>query len=423
MARHAFLLFALGAASLAAPVAGQRRDDARDRDRVVRNDGRELFGRVEAPFATDEVLLLQGGKRVRLARGEVATMDLVGNRVREFCERRQRLAASPKAQSYLMDWAAAHELPGLARLQALWLVLADDDQTAAHELLGHRRAAKGWTWPLEGRQLTREQFEDALAKQPLELTGERFTTTCTGNLRATVAALLDLEQLGVVWFARFGEPLQLREVLTPIRIELHRNRDEFPKWGFRPLPYYVPPPHGDVARTFYAGANPDRAERLFFVATEALLYRTLIGEADRQNDRDRVCAWLEIGLGMVMENTMQGEPGAAAPAPPRAADLQALQALSREARLGSLLHLAMYSGFYLMDDTPTAANWATATMLVAYLLDEDEKPSLREPFFAYVRQALVGRKGDSSSAFDQAFGRRAEALEEPFRVWLAKQAQ
>lgn len=419
--RLASLSFAFALALLATLAPGQRKDDLRDR--LTQKDGRELSGRVDNPFAADELLLLQGGKRVRVARADLATLDLVGDRVREFCERRLRQKDSPKAQTYLMDWAETHGLPGLARLQALWLVLASDDNTAAHELLGHRSTAKGWLWPHNGKFLRRDQLDALLQKEPVELVGERFALRCDGDLRTAAATLLDLEQLGAAWFARFGAALQLREVLTPIRVEVHRNRDEFPKWGFRPLPFYVPDPHGDVARTFFAGANPERPQRLFFVGTEALLYHTLIGSVDRQDDRDRVCAWLEIGLGMLMEDSLQGPPGLAEPGPQRTQDLQALQALSREHRLGTLLHLPMYGGFYLMDDTPTALNWSGAAMFVAWLLDADNQPPTRDAFLRYVRTALVNRLGDSSSAFDQAMGQRAEALEEPFRVWLAEQAR
>ena len=82
----------------------------------------------------------------------------------------------------------------------------------------------------------------------------------------------------------------------------------------------------------------------------------------------------------------------------------------------------MYGGFYLMDDTPTAIHWASATMLVAWLLDDDNKPATREPFLDYVRQALGDKKGDSSSLFDQVMGRRIEEMDEPWVKWLEKKA-
>lgn len=393
-----------------------------DRDHLTRKDGHVLHGRVVEPFADAEIELRQGGKRLRLQRSDLTNIDLVGDRVRTFCERRVRQKDSPKAQAYLVDWAAAQGLTGLARLQAMALVLQDDDNAALHEFLGHERGAKGWLWEHDGRRLTREQLDAALAKAPLLLRGERFSLRCDGGLATNVHALLDLEQLGVAFYDRFGKELQLAETLEPIEVFAHRNSDHFPKWGFRPVPWYEPPPHGDVAHTFYQGPSPLRPERLFFVGTQGLLYRSLIGEADRGNDRDRVCPWLEVGLGMVMEFTMQGPAGFAQPGALRAQDLQALTALGRGYRLTHLLHLPMYGSFYLTDDTNTAINWSAATMFVAWLLEPDNSPATRGPFLRFVRQALAEKKGDSSSAFDQSMGRRVEDLEAPWREWLAKKA-
>lgn len=403
---------------LAATPAAQ--DDLRDR--VTRADGKVLTGRVQNPFGVDEILLLQGGKRVRVARPDIAAMDLVGDRVREFCERRVRLRNSPKAQTYLIDWAATRQLPGLARAQATWLALQDEGNTTAHEFLGHSHGPKGWLWPHDGRKWTRAQLDTALAREPMTITGERFALRCSADLVANVAALLDLEHLGVAWQARFGEALQLREVLAPIDVVVSPSADEFPKWGFRPLPFYEPPPHDDVAHTFATGLAGQRPPKLFFVGTQGLLYHTLIGEVSRRDDRDRVCAWLEVGLGMVMQNTMQGDPGFAAPGEPRRQDLQALTALGRDYRIQNLLHLPMYSAFYLMDDTPSAINWSAATMFTTWLLEPDNTPRTREPFLRFIRASLGERKGDSSSAFDKIMGVRVEDLDAPWRAWLAKTA-
>jgi hypothetical protein len=125
---------------------------------------------------------------------------------------------------------------------------------------------------------------------------------------------------------------------------------------------------------------------------------------------------------MLMQHTMDGPPGFAAPGPLRAQDLQALQALGRGYRLTHLLHLPMYSAYYLADDTDTAINWAASTMFVAWLLQPDNQPPTRAPFLRFVRASLGDRKGDSSSAFDKIMGRRIEAFDEPWREWLAKTA-
>ena len=406
------LCLALGIGAVALTAQDDRRD------RVTRSDGRVVEGRVATPYATDELLIVDGGKRARVPRDAVLATDTVAQRVERFFERRLRHRRSPRALRYLVDWAQQNELPGLARLQATELVLLDDDDARMHEFLGHRQRRKQWQWPVDGKWRTRAQLEERLAKDPLRLQGERFALTCDAGLLANVRALFDLEHLAVVWLQRFGPELQLREVLRPVEIRTFRSAEAFPKWGYRPRPYFEPPPHGDVGRTFFAGPAPERPEGLFFVGAQGLLYRTIIGEADRGDSRGRVCAWLEVGLGMHLQRVMQGDAGFAQPTDASRADLVALRALGRGYRLTHLVHLPMYASFYLTENTDTVTNWAAAEMFATWLLDEDVPQPLRPKFLAYVRQALRERKGDSSTAFDQALGVPIERLEEPWLDWL-----
>ncbi|HLQ39311.1 MAG TPA: hypothetical protein VK348_15990, partial [Planctomycetota bacterium] len=127
------------------------------RDVVTLKDGKELRGRVVDPFASTEIVLMQGGKRVRALKRDIAGTDLVTARVREFLQRRELQQDNPKLQWFLVEWARAHELPGIARLQALQLVLADDGDDRAHEYLGHKRSGKNWLWGQDGKWSTREQ--------------------------------------------------------------------------------------------------------------------------------------------------------------------------------------------------------------------------------------------------------------------------
>ncbi len=226
-----------------------------------------------------------------------------------------------------------------------------------------------------------------------------------------------------MFYERFAEDLQLEQTLRPIRVVISGSAGSFEKWGFRPVPYYVPPPHSDEARTFYSGLSPTRPNKLFFVGMQGLLYRSLIGEVGQQSsDRDRMVPWLEVGIGMYMEHTMQGPAGFATTGRMSGMDLQALRAASRNFRVSSILHLPMYGGYYLMDDTATAIHWSASAMFVTWLLQDDNKPPTRAAFFNYVRQALGERKGDSSSLFDRAMGQRAEEMEEPWSQWLANKA-
>lgn len=390
------------------------------RDVVQLANGKTLRGRVLDPFGDGDLLLLQGSKRSRVPRAEVAQLDLVGDRVREFLDRRSRLSDNARAQWILVEWAESQQLHLLARLQAMHVALAFGDERA-HRFLGHRERGTEWLWPHQGRWYTAAELGGACSRWPQWLTGERFAVRCEGELRPFLDALFDLERLGEFWYSGLGRELRFHETLQPVRVAIHAKADSFPKWGFRPLPYYVPDPHGDEARTFFDG-DPTRPRLLFFVGTQGLLYRALIGRIDVTNDRDRVCPWLEIGLGMHAERALGGRPGFAGPSTASVRDLDALHALGREIRLTHLLQLPMYGGFYLADNTPTAIHWSAAAMFVQFLLDPDNKPPTRAALLDYAQQALGERRSAGSSAFDKAMGRRIETLEGPFRAWLEQQA-
>jgi hypothetical protein len=361
------------------------------------------------------------GKRVRLPRKEVATMDLVPERVRQFVERRAQHPDNAAMAWILVEWAVSRDLPQLARLQALDLVLHHDEHDKAHEFLGHKKGGKGWLWEQDGHWIPREQFLGQWGGKHAELRSENFLAHAEGGFAQTVSALLDLETLYQWWLAQFGPALQMPAVLQPMVIGIWRNGETFPKWGFRPVPYYVPQPHGDEGRTFY-GADPERPKLLFFTGSQMILYHGVATAVTMPNDRDRICPWLEVALGMLAESSLQGPPGRATPGPLRHQDLQAMNALGRSFRITNLLHLPMYGGFYLMDDSATTVNWSAAETLAAFLLDKDRKPPLRDQFLEYVRQVFVDRKGDSSSWFDKALGVRIETLEPDLLAWLNKQA-
>jgi len=389
-------------------------DDLRD---VVRlKNGKELRGRVVAVYEPVEILIVQGGRRLRAKREQIAEMRLVSDRVREFLDRRLRMRDQPRAQWILVEWAQSKKLVNLARLQAMQVVLATGDERA-HEFLGHRKRRGEWQWPHRDSWYSIDVLQQQIVRSPMTLSGERFRLQCQSDLRTNIDALFDLERMGVWWYDNFGEDLGLLETLQPVDVLAMRDASQFQKWGFRPVPYYVPSPLGDQVRTFYAGPNPKRPRLLFYCGAQGLLYRSLIGSFSAANNRDRVCPWLEVGLPMLAEQVFAGEPGYALPGKPRMKDLEPL---GRDYRLTHLLHLPMYGGFYLMDDAPTNVNWSAATMFVQYLLQDDNQPQTRSAFFSYVQAALADRKGDSSSLFDHVMGRRIENFEQPFRAWLEK---
>ncbi len=410
-------LLAMAMAGLCAGLAVAQDVDLRDV--VTQKNGTELHGRVVNPFTPGPLVLAQGRKRVRIDREQIATTDAVSDRLAEFFRRRQKLFDKPSAQPMLFEWAESRGLSRIATLHAMASCLAASD-SFGHEALGHQKKDGVWLWPHDGRRLPLEQLEQALANEPLTLTGERFAVRIDGNLRAGVHALLDLERMGVHMMAEFGEALALQDAQEPVLVDVRSNLGKFQKWGFRPAAWFEPPPHGDVARTYYPSLMQARPQRLFFVGAHGLLYHALIGETNSRDDRDRISAWLEIGLSMQMETAMQGDAGWAEPASVRSLNLWATQTLAGDLDLTRLSHQPMFGGFYLLDDAETQANWALATTFVHWLLLVDNVPATRARFVSYVRHALGELRGDSSTAWNGTMGKQIEGFREPFQEWLKK---
>lgn len=393
------------------------------RDTVVRTNGTAVRGRVATPFATDELVVLQGGRRIRVPVADVASMDLVNDRLREFLRRRLALRANANAQWQLVEWAGVIGLPAMARLQAMVLALGPDGGDArAHEWLGNRRERDAWRWRHEDRWLTFEELVAAAARTPLELQSEHFTIRLDGGIREAALSSFDLETLYLWWFDRHGRELGLQEALQPIVVRTWSSQASFPRWGTKARAHYVPPPHGDEARTFHADGT-GRAEDLFAVATEALLYRTLAGTPRMDTDRDRLCAWLEVGLGGWAASHLRGMNGWATAGEPVGLDIDALQSLSGGFTLTNLVHTPAYEGYHLEDDAATAVRWSASRMLVAWLLDPDADPVRSSALLRYAREALAQGKGDSSSALDACLGAPIESLDGPWRQWLLERAR
>lgn len=412
-AAFATLLLAAGAASAQQDL----------RDMVVRTNGTGVRGRVATPFATDEVVVVQGTRRVRVPAAEVASMDLVNDRLRELLRRRLALRANASAQWQLVEWAGAIGLPAMARLQAMVLALGPDGGDArAHAWLGNRNERGTWLWRHDDRWLSFDALVEAAARAPLELRSEHFVLRLDAGIREGALALFDLETLYLWWFDRYGRQLGLQEALEPVVVRTHAKASSFPRWGATPRAYYVPFPHGDEARVFHADGT-GRPEDLFAVATEALLHRTLAGTPRMATDRDRPCAWLEVGLGGWASFHLRGMNGWAVAGDPVGLDIDALQALSGGFTLTNLVHTPVYEGFHLQDDAATNVRWSASRMLVAWLLDPTATPRRDESLLRFCREALALGKGDSSSALDECLGAPIESLDEPWRQWLLERAR
>lgn len=407
------------------------------RDVVKTKDGKEVRGRVLRFYDEKEVVVLQGikplagsgagGKRVRIPRANVVSVETVNTHLRKFMDRRAAAGDDVDKLWGLVKWADSRGLVAMAQLQALDVVLRDDGHEAAHRHLGHRKARRGWLWKRKSSFLSRRRYEAKIAKwgSALVLPTEHFELRTDAGLRLAVDVAFDLEKVYLHWFQLFGKPMRLQETISPMSVHLYRDVKRFPVWTFWvKLPYYMPPQAGDIAKTFVAPETTE-PEQLITVVTQQLIYRTvratgLGGRAGTGNvdPSHHVSGWLEYGIGQWMESMFQGKYGRLKMRRPTPDPRQTL-VLSRMNELGlkSFLH-ASYSQF-LDYSKRTKERWALSSHLVHYLMEKDH--GHREGFLQYICDVFRDGKGDSSTAFASFWRKPLPELERLLRDWLVRQ--
>ena len=403
-------------AILPAVTPGQKKIGRPDhRDRVTLQNGKELRGRVLNPYWREELILMDGGQRTRVPRKQVRDVHTIHDDLRQFYKYRAAVGKNPKRAWILVEWADSVNLPGMARLQALSIVLADPKSVPARKFLGHKLRKKEWLWPVDGRYRKRADFDSHHAKwgKALELTGEHFRVKTNAGVARAVEMLFDLERLYLFWMDTFGAALDMREALEPIDMHAWASMFKFPKISALQLPYY----HmgNEIGMTFF---RPDakRPEQLFAIATEAMIYGTLV-DSRAVHARAHVCAWAEVGLGLWVQSGFGGDPGLAAPlGKPRLDPLTASTVFRSRPRLNRVIHL--HYELYFEMSRRVAIRWGATETLVHYLMSTKPDPKIRERFLGYLHRVFRKGLGDSSTAFDKAMGEKIESMQPKFQRWL-----
>lgn len=412
----------------AAPAA---QDDLRDV--VTLKSGEAVRCRVFARYDEDTVTVQVGRRREQLPRADVVAMDTVRDRVREFFARLDRLPDNVKHRWFLAQWAADRELPDLARLTALDIVLRDPEHEGARTMLGHRKSRGRWLWPCGDEWQSLADLEQVRSHWGHRwcLDSEHFHVESTADLRRIVDALWDLERFQLVWFDRFADTLRLYEVVgRKMNFEIWADERRFS--GMRVVPdravgkvagfWQGGGRDGEpsIARTYFAGETATRPVALFRVATSHLLYRTVADDPDIHSSY-RPAAWAELGLGLYLQRCMGGPAGAATLGSWRIDAAGAAVVLEHPER--DLDHVAHFDNkkYYGQMSDDNVFEWPAAELAVAWVLEAGQKDGLRSAFFTYLAESLRKMTGTSSELLDRHLGRPIQELDEPWRAWIRQQ--
>lgn len=412
---------ALGRGPLSAqsPLEGPRTNDPDVRDVVTLEKG-ELKGRVINPFDPDEIVLVQKGKRRRIPRQKIQKLHLLRDDMRVFLERRRSKRSGDAEVQWgwlLVEWAHSKGLFRMAELQAMELALRFGHGDS-HRYLGNRKKNDTWLWPHKGGWHDYAGLEEAIRSwgNGITIRSEHFSVRCNGGVAMAVHALIDLEALYLWWGDTFGAALDMREVRTVMPLQVHRDKESFPRWGNLRMPWFDPDPSGDVVRTHVDSAGT-RPERLFQCGSWLILWHAVALDPQVQDEQERINPWLEMGLSGYAQMVFEGPPGLAAPRAEADPKRECLRAANFPIRLQTHVQLPIYAGYYLAGDRETRQRWAVSATLATWLL-EHNGPKRREAFLRYAKASLRQRKGTSSTLWKRQLGVSVATLEGPWRGWV-----
>ncbi len=433
------LLAALANSALvnSAPANSASADDY-DADRIVLESGKELRGRVLTPYAPLEVTILHQDRTVDVRREDIASMSFLGDRLDAWLAKRQPNLPVDRQWS-LVDQAANAGLPAMARLQAYYVLTLDPDFARAHEFLEHRGQAGDWEWRFEDKFVRPERFAELSrdGTHPLTLDSEHWRLTCDAGLETTLATLFDLERLYVEFGKQLGSWVNPSEGVEPMEFRVFAREQDMPVHSSVLRHSYYDP--GDLLGSTLGSSSHTvthlelgqaRPVRLFDLATQQVLYETVLGfslrEAEEDTSNYRVCASLEIGLGHWLAHTLGGAFGFAHPvSAPLDPKLKQLAKYGLESGLDTdqpLSRLPLYSyGRYQIEERGNELVWALTRAFVAYLMDPATNlngTQGRAAVRCLCDALYVQKLGNSSSRWDDCLGLRIEETKAGFSAWL-----
>ena len=403
-----------------------------ERDVIELKNGKKIEGRVLNQYDPSETIVMQGRKRVRLKPGKIDRMTTVRDKLRAFFERREgHDHESASLHWELCQWAHSQELYHLARVEAYAVLARDENHVNAHTYLEHKESKGKWRWRLDGRLTSKKNFDRVMNDigKTVALRSEAFSIRTDAGLRKATDALLDAERLHLWWLDEYGNKLELDEILEPLPIKAYAERDDFPGLSSQTRAYFLPNPHNEKSFVFFE-EHQDRPTEFFTTLSQHILYNSLARDADPGAPQARFCDWLEIGIGQWAESCFRGRGGEATPGEARLDPRQAAITLAGDRySLKNMIHLTLRDHFYTAGSMRFGrgrdarrmrpdVHWAAVHCFTTYLLDENANPGMARRVWEYLYTALRLGRGDSSSAFDDAFGKEIEEFEKPWLRWL-----
>ena len=380
-------------------------------DSVVLTTGVEKAGRVV--FENDELVILrQGSHDLKIKRGKIESVRSLERSL--FYLLQHLVVVEPDDLLSLSDsaqLAEERELPGLASLVNLEILLADPLNEVAHEALGHRRRSSAWTAQLNGKwHLWRELLEMRREwNSAWQFETVHYSMRTNLPLKSAVQSLLDLESFYLFFHQTIGTSIESRNTVKPLAVHLHGDEQSYVQLGDNRPGWY------DVnSFTVKVDGTSDYPRRsLFHEAVHQLLEVKSNGLISANS---RIPAWLGEGLAEYLAYSAYGEPGRVTFEAGRLANghLYTHSEGDDPETLDSLLALGVAD---FLSTQRAALRYSQSYTLVHYCL-HGEHGRFRDAFLQYCRQAVAGK--GSPTNFKKQVAKLSDDFEEGWSSYVSR---
>ena len=291
----AFPLLLLSPPAKAGPAAGVADQDLRDR--VTLRNGRTLKGR-ETQELDDRICLLVGTRERWIRRKLVREIQSVARSMVDLLLRYRKESPRRPAELWpFVDFCRKHRLSHEEKLFCRRILLADSKHDQANMRLGHLKRGDHWLVPVKSQWVPLEQACRIHRDwgKAWEIRSEHFAVRSCSSLKLAMDTLFELEYMYLYFYILYQKPLELRELVEPVRVFLFKDRKQYPSAGTHVGAYFS---GAENILYTYIGNNK-RPFALFHEATHGLIHNVAVHTT---RTRGKFPSWLDEAWAVYMEN-------------------------------------------------------------------------------------------------------------------------
>lgn len=386
------------------------------KDEVHLLSGKVLKGLVV--YEDDQIVILRVGTHDKTyQRDEVEKVVSRGSALHKLLDRLNSVRRDDATELLAAaDQAEEGGLDGEAELLRLAALIADPENEAVHELLGHKQKSKAWRFKVRGKWKRFEDWPEITGtwKQRFVFHTTHFDVESDLPLPQAIEAALDLERAYRAFYSLLRTELEMKDIEERLAAQIHSDDASYPEPGDGRLGYFS----GGDQMLFVLGKQDLPITLAHEVCHQLFYYGTQLS----RGSRGEIPAWVNEGLAQYLQfGVSRGSFGMrVVPGTPQ---LDAFRTQATDDKpFGLTRMLTMQSSDFLGGKTVTL-KYAQAYSLVHFMLHASDG-KYRDAFFAFLRSAWLGKSSMShfKDIVDEELDMDIDDFEELWQSYVAEMA-